>query len=186
VAAAQAQAVNQKIRRRFEVAVFREDEWGLDRQILQRGAICLYFRPEVLEEDVKWFRENQYLIHQFDCATWNSEDDFHTDVDQKLGFPDYYGGNLNAFNDCLSDIEVPDSSGTVLVFLRFDAFAKEFPQVAWNVLDIIETNSRRLLLTGQRLIALVQSDDPAISFEPVGACAVSWNSREWLNNNRGL
>lgn len=89
-------------------------------------------------------------------------------------------------NDCIGDIEISDQSGRVLVFNKYDSFATKFPHVAWSVLDIMESNSRDLLLFGKRLIILVQSDDPGISFEPVGGRGVGWNRKEWLNRSRGL
>ena len=59
-------------------------------------------------------------------------------------------------------------------------FAQRFPDVAWSVLDVLAIQARYFLLFGQRLVALIQSDDPQIRFEPVGACPISWNGREWL------
>src|SRR5687767_14438090 len=109
-----------------------------------------------------------------------SEADFHTDVSKALGFPDFYGRNLDAFSDSLSDIVIPDEGGTALILYRYDLFAERLPDVAWHVLDIIEINSRRFLLFGKPLIALIQSDDPSISIAPVGARSVMWNPCEWL------
>ncbi len=54
---------------------------------------------------------------------------------------------------------------------RYDRFAKVESHLAWSVLDALETTSRRLLLTGRRLLTLVQSDDPRIRFERVGSDA---------------
>jgi hypothetical protein len=82
--------------------------------------------------------------------------------------PGYYGRNLDALNDCLSDIGIPEEGGRVLVFNRYDSFAANNPHVAWSVLDLMEINSRRLLLFGRRLIILVPSEDPGISFDSVG------------------
>lgn len=36
-----------------------------------------------------------------------SQADLHAFVAKKLGFPDYYGANLNALADCLSEMGVP-------------------------------------------------------------------------------
>jgi RNAse (barnase) inhibitor barstar len=172
------------------VAVFDrkqpEDFDRLDWRILQAGAVSLYFRQETLKDAVDWFASRQYLVYNFDCSKWQSVEALHMDLQQTLHFPDYYGHNMDAFNDCLSDIEVPDIGGTVLVFRRFDLFAKGYRQAAQGILDIIESNSRRFLLTGQRLISLVQSDDPTIHFEPVGCSPVRWNPAEWFNKDRGL
>ena len=43
-----------------------------------------------------------------------------------------------------------------------------------------------MLLTGKRLIILVQSDDPCMEFNQLGGVSAEWNRREWLNKDRGL
>ena len=171
------------------MAIFRnepEEFQRLDWALLQNGAVTLYFRPQVLAEDIEWLKQHDYRVDTFECSGWSDEGEMHEALSHGLEFPDYYGHNLDALNDCIGDIEIPDEGGRVLVFNRYDSFAETVPQVAWSVLDIMETNSRRLLLFGSRLIILVQSDDPEIFFEPVGASSVSWNRREWLNTSRGL
>jgi len=171
------------------MATFREeseDFQRLDWALLQNGAITLYLRPDFLEEDVEWLRAQGYQLDSFDCSTWSNETVMHQALSTGLDFPDYYGRNLDAFNDCISEIEIPEESGRVLILHRYDSFSAKFPKAAWDILDIIENNSRRLLLFGRRLLALVQSDDPTISFAAVGARPPRWNRREWLNKNRGL
>ena len=171
------------------MAFFRdetEDFQRLDWSLLQNGAITLYYRPEFLTEDAEWLKTHYYRLDTFDCSAWGSVEDMHEAIAAGLDFPDYYGRNLDALNDCLTDIEIPEASGRVLIFRRYDMFAAKFPREAQDVLDIIENKSRFLLLFGRRLLALVHSDDPRISFEPVGARPVMWNRREWLNKSRGL
>lgn len=165
-----------------ETEQFKQLDWLL----LQNGAITLYLRPQLLEADVEWLREHQYRADSFDCSRWSSESEMHGALSSGLEFPDYYGRNVHALNDCLGEIEVPVEGGRVLILNRYDYFAAKFPGLAWSVLDVFEINSRRLLLFGRRLIILVQSDDPGITFEPVGGRAVMWNTREWLNENREL
>lgn len=160
--------------------------FSLDRQLLQNGPIILYFQQRILEETIEWFRQQNYEVVSFDCRQWTSREDFFSDVSQRLNFPAYFGRNLDAFNDCLSEIALPEKRGTILMFLRFETFAARHHQFAWDVLDIIATNAYRFLLDAYRLITLVQSDDPKLSFQPVGAHPVSWNPREWLNKNRGV
>lgn len=164
------------------------DEWQrLDYRLLQNGAVNLYFNRDVLAEDSSWLQNHGYIVYVLDAARWQSEDDFHRDARDVLQFPDYYGNNLDAFNDCLSDLEIPElAGGCAIQFLKFDKLAAAFPDTAHAILDIIETNSRRFLLTGQRLIALVQSGDPRISFEHLGCSAANWNRKERLNKDRGL
>ena len=54
------------------------------------------------------------------------------------------------------------------------------------LLDIFAGTSRYKLLTGRRLITLVQADEPSIRFEKLGGVSAEWNRREWLNKDRGL
>lgn len=157
----------------------------LDWSLLQNGSITLYHSPEILAEDVEWLKVHRYRIDCFDCSGWDSEV-MHEAFASGLTFPDYYGRNLAALEDCLSDVEIPEEGGRVLVFHRYDAFAAKVPGAAWDVLDIIEHNARRFLLIGLHLMALIQSDDPGITFEAVGCRPVLWNRREYLNKSRGL
>jgi RNAse (barnase) inhibitor barstar len=170
------------------MAVFHGDDdyQRLDWALLQKGAVSLYHSSAILAEDVAWLAAHGYVVHDFDCAAWKSEDDFHDAVSTSLNFPGWYGRNSDAFNDCLSDIEIPEEGGCVLVFRRYDLFAAREPQFAQWVLEDIQDNSRMLSLWGRRLMALLQSDDPRLEFQPVGACGVDWNRREWLNSARGL
>jgi RNAse (barnase) inhibitor barstar len=163
------------------MAIFRNEPEAfqrLDWALLQNGAITLYLRAEFLAEDAEWLKSHNYRIDSFDCSAWGSEEDMHEALASSLEFPDYFGRNLDALNDCISDIEIPEESGRVLIFHRYDMFAAKYPRAAWVILDIIENKSRLLLFFGRRLLALVQSDDPKISFESVGARPVMWNRRE--------
>jgi RNAse (barnase) inhibitor barstar len=162
------------------MAVFKVSEWRerRDWDLLRNGACTLYFRPEILVQDVDWLREHSYDVRTFDCASWDSEEQFHAEVSQALSFPDYYGGNLSALNYCLAELDVPDAGGLALQFNRFDHLAHTLPEFAWHVLDVIEDNSRHHLLFGHRLIALLQSDDPRLELKPVGARPIVWNWKE--------
>jgi hypothetical protein len=65
-----------------------------------------------------------------------------------------------------------------LVFSRFDHFYRQYSKFAWNLLDAIARASWHLLLTGRRLMVLVQSDDPTIWFDEVGGHTAWMNARE--------
>ena len=156
----------------------------LDWKLLERGAIALYYKSSVLSGDIGWFRQHRYTIHELDAGSWNDAAAFHADAQRLLSFPSYYSKNLASWIESLAELPVPDESGMLLVFRRYDAFARAQPQFAQTILDSIESTSRRFLLTGRRLIALVHSDDPRIRFERVGALPVTWNPREWLDSDR--
>jgi RNAse (barnase) inhibitor barstar len=140
----------------------------------------------VLEDDISWLVEHGYRIDRLGCASWVDREIAHDALANALEFPDYYGRNLDAFNDCMSTLEVPLEAGRVLVFDRFDVPAATLGDFAYIVLDIVASTARDKLLFGRRLITLVQSNDPALGFPPVGATPVGWNPREWLDSARRL
>lgn len=116
----------------------------------------------------------------------------HRELAAALDFPDYYGHNVDALNDCMGDVAAgdygapADATGLVLVLTNFDTFAASHGPTAQALLDIFASQARNAALFGHRMICLVQSDDPKLSFEPVGATEVVWNDAEWLNAKRGL
>ena len=157
------------------MAVFRNDasEWQrLDWRVLQNSPIAMYLQSSILAEDTAWLAGHGYQIDRFDCSRWPTEAAAHDELATTLALPDYYGRNLDALNDCLSEIEVPDDGGRCLVFTRYDALNATLPRMAAAIVEIVATQSRRKLLFGERLLALVQSNDPRLELAPVGAWPV--------------
>jgi len=166
---------------------------ALDWVTLRDGGIALYWRREYLDEDLEWFRQQNYQLFIFNCEKW-TPGGMHADFARTLSFPSYYGSNLDALHDCLEDLSVPERGGTVIVLNRFDAFrngrgATLLPSgrpEAEIVLDLLARASRHFLLRSRRFLTLVQSDDPCIQFDGLGGIAAIWNGREWQNKSRGL
>ncbi|OMF00895.1 hypothetical protein BK127_37815 [Paenibacillus sp. FSL H7-0331] len=124
-------------------------------------------------------------LYHFDCECWDRNTCLK-ELGETLGFPDYYGMNLAAFNDCLSDI-VPDNEGMVLIFKNFDKFNERCKDTAYHVLGIIQDNSWRLLVGNRKkLIAFIHSHDPKMNIKSLGALPVLWNNEEWLDKSRGI
>jgi Barstar (barnase inhibitor) len=167
----------------------------LDWEILRDGGINLYLRREYLDADIDWLRSQHYQVFPFDCTKWRSSEVMHADFARTLSFPSYYGKNLDALHDCLEeDLFVPDVGGVALILDRFDVYAKAQGTTlipsgraeAEVLLDILARATRYFLLTGRRLLTLVQSDDPEIRFDKLACVFADWNRREWLYKNRGL
>jgi RNAse (barnase) inhibitor barstar len=162
------------------MAPFRspDDFDRLDWEVLRNGPAYLYFSRGVLAADVEWFQQHGYRIHGFDCSTWTSEPVLHEQVSHAFQFPEYYGRNLVALEECLRDIDVPEDGGVALVLALFDNFAKRFPDESWHILNIIALTSRYVLLMGKRLLALIQSDDEEVTFKEIGGRSVALNLKE--------
>lgn len=149
-------------------------------RLAMNGFVTLFWRTEVLEDTVGWLVEHGYDVVRLPAAEWTSQADFHRDIRVALDFPDHYGDNLDAFNDCLRDLATRggNGAGLVLVLAGYDAFASREPRAAQVILDVIADQSRTGALFGHRMLCLVQSDDPRLTFVPVGATAVGWNPEE--------
>ncbi len=158
---------------------------GKDIQILRDGPICLYFKNTILDEDLNWFSNNDFEVIDMNTQSWNRKN-AHKYLKTALNFPDYYGENLDAFNDSLGDMYNERFKGLILIFRQYDNFVSEDQEFAEGILDVIARNSREWLLIGQKLITLVQSNNPNLYFPKLGGISPNWNAAEWLNENRKL
>jgi hypothetical protein len=164
---------------------------ALDFQLVADSFVRLFWRPAVLAEVVQWLGEHGYQLVTVDTAGWTAEADMHRDLAAALGFPDHYGGNLDALDDCLRDVaehaagSPSTADGLVLVVVNYDSFAAARPRVAHALLDVFAARARTAALTGHRMCCLVQSNDPDLRFAAVGATPVLWNDAERLDADRG-
>lgn len=154
-----------------------------DLEILKDGPICKYYRNSILDTDVNWFWENKFDVYDINVNKWNKIN-YHEKLRSSLNFPDYYGGNLDAFKDCIGDIHNPRYSGVVIVFRQFDQFLNNAGKSAETILDIISVESRLWLLNGQKLIALIQSNNPNLELPKLGGASPNWNASEWFDDDR--
>lgn len=158
----------------------RTDPEGLDWYILQNGWTSLYWQTRILDEDLMWLENVNYVIIDFDCRNWKNDKIMHSQLKEKFEFPDYYGENFNALSDCLSDLNII-KTGLVVVFRHLDNINK---LTAHAILDIFANNARYHMLFGNRIITLAQVNDPNYEIDPVGQIPVTWNGQEWLNSKR--
>jgi RNAse (barnase) inhibitor barstar len=155
-----------------------------DYKLVRDGAVALFRKQAVLEEATSWLSARQYIIHTMDAAGWKEDSDFHLDVARTLQFPHYYGQNFNALNDCLTDLEVPETGGMAVVLLHYDVFTRRDQEYAQAVVDVFARACWYFLVGGRRLLILVQSDDPFLQLGPLGCREAWWNPREWFNKDR--
>jgi hypothetical protein len=91
-------------------------------------AVNLYYEPALLDRDIATLRDGGYHIVRADASRWWRVADMHRDLSLMFGFPDYYGQNWSALNDCLLNVRTreygfpSEASGLVIVITGFDAF----------------------------------------------------------------
>src|SRR5262249_47011638 len=95
---------------------------------------------------------------------------------------------LNGFNDFVFQLEFEDCTGVVLTLVRFDLIHRRSANWAHDILDILADNQRYHMLFGNRLLILLQSNNPELDVKigRVGGFTPVWNPHEWLNRDRGL
>lgn len=159
----------------------------LDFLLIQNGFITLFFRRTVLDETISWLEQRSNKVVEVDSASWRSLADLHRDIAKALDFPDYYGSNLDALNDCLSDVAVQSygwsaaDTGLVLVIDGYESFADRDTETAHLLLDIFATKAGYAALFGNRMMCLVRTADATIQIPSVGGASVFWNHREFLS-----
>ncbi|SDK25907.1 Barstar, RNAse (barnase) inhibitor [Catalinimonas alkaloidigena] len=154
-----------------------QQEPAADIQLIQDSSIILYRNNGFLDEDLVTLSKLNYHIIDINVAKWNIKH-VHKHLKEALGFPGYYGENLNAFNDCLRDLYDTRFRGLVLVFRRFDNLTDQSRSFCEALLDIIAHTSRNWSLTGYFFIGMFQSNDPDLEFGKLGGINPQWNSQE--------
>ncbi len=151
--------------------------------LFRHGAITLFHDLAVLEETIAYLRERQYIVHEFDCPTYQSEGAFHHDILLRLGilnepFKPLRQLRSGAFWDLLSSADVPDESGLILVFKHFDVLEQRFPDGALHVLEDVAYYNYRKLWFGKRFKAFVQTENDELQNHLLGARRIMLNNEE--------
>ncbi|MBS1898504.1 MAG: barstar family protein [Actinobacteria bacterium] len=165
----------------------------VDFRLVRNGFVTMFWDPSLLDATVDSLRSSAYRVVEFDADEWSSDAEMYEDVATRLGFPSYFGRNLDALNDCMSDVasgsygwDAAADKGLVIVLKAFEVFAARDRWTAQKLLDVVAAQARSAMLIGHRVICLVQSNDARLGFEPVGAMPVMWNDAESVNAERGL
>jgi hypothetical protein len=160
------------------MAAFSADDCNrLDFEILAEGGVALYHEYEILGEDIAWLAVERYEVLQFDEASIDTIELFHAEIARKLGRDDY-APTFEGLRDALSEVQVPHDGGYALVLQAVDQLMIENPTAVHRLVELFAELSREFLLTGQRFVVLLQTDDPQITLPPFGARMLAWNPRE--------
>lgn len=157
--------------------VFNLQRQGFDWGLLQNGFVHTCRDRFTLDTAAVHLADLNYLIHTFDAGSWSDVADMHTAFAETMSFPAYYGRNLDALNDVLSDVSRysygsdPHSAGTVVVIAGFDSLLELDGRTALLVLDIFARQARLAALYGHAMLCLVETTNR--NFDRVGGMGVS-------------
>jgi hypothetical protein len=146
---------------------------------------------DILREAEQGLQALGYRRTSLDASTWNDADDLHDAVAAALRFPDYYGRNFDALDDCLGDVahgdygwSASESTGLLVVVRGFGIFARRQPTIARDLAASFGGTTRAGLLFGHRLVWLLHVDDPDFRLDVGRQDFLPWNDREWLDAKR--
>lgn len=135
----------------------------VDERFARDPSLTVFRRASALTRAIGQLRGRGYDVRETDAARWGDEPGMHRALAALLDFPDYYGRNLDALNDCFGDVAAgaygvrPGATGLVLVLWHFDAFAVGHGHAASELLDIVTGRAAEAARHGRPLICLVQS-----------------------------
>ena len=162
-------------------------DWAL----LQSGYVSLFWSVSLFAQAKSDLIELGYRVVEMDAGAWDTTAEAFSAFGDALNFPDYYGHNMGALADCLSDVATysygsdPTAEGTVVALDGYRSFTDHDSGFAWKLLDILADTARQALLIGHRFLVIARSDNPDLRFPLVGGTPVLWNRQEWQRSNRG-
>ncbi len=152
---------------------------------------ALFHNVELLGETVAGLGAAGFEVVEFDASRWLTTATMYGDFARVFYF-EHDHSELQGLSECLRDslyteggrfVEIDD---LVIVMTGFDHFYREFPDTAVGLLDILTEMWVGGLLAGNRLVCLLQSDDPRLALPPVGLRYIRWNQDEFYDVQRGL
>lgn len=92
-----------------------------------------------------------------------SKADFFQKSAEIMIFPDYFGENWDAFNDCMNDLSWLSANGYLLLYTQPDNFAQNDPQEWAIALDIFQEAVEYWEGTDTPMYVLLQTDNLALN-----------------------
>jgi RNAse (barnase) inhibitor barstar len=97
----------------------------------------------------------------FDCAIVpvigkiKNKQDFLSEIADSLNFPDYFGHNWDAFEECISDPDRVPNQMLVLIFEDIAEFAEKEPEEFKTATDILRDAAEAWSGAGKSLVVLL-------------------------------
>jgi hypothetical protein len=100
----------------------------------------LYRIPPDLETDalLAICEEEGWQLFAFDGETISSKSDFLKACAIAMKFPDHFGYNWDAFNDCLTDLDWITAKGYLILYTQPEPFAKTNPTDWATLLELLQ------------------------------------------------
>jgi RNAse (barnase) inhibitor barstar len=74
---------------------------------------------------IEMYAGKEYLIFSINGAEISSKEEFLTRLAREMRFPDYFGNNWDALEECLKDLNWLSANGYIIRFANADKFIKD-------------------------------------------------------------
>jgi len=123
----------------------------------QSGVYQLVRGPEEVERAAG---EAGLAVFRMDIGSANNKKDFLAEVATALRFPDWFGSNWDALNDCLTDLDwLSTKNGYVLVFENIEQLATHHEQEFENATAVLNAAAEYWKAEGHPFWALIESKE---------------------------
>jgi hypothetical protein len=102
-------------------------------------------------------RERGYQVCTLDLAGVQTKEALLSRAAQALQCPPYFGGNWDAFEECVNDLAWLPAQGYLLHVTRPEGLACGAPEVFGTLLDILREAAERWKAAGTPFVVLVES-----------------------------
>jgi RNAse (barnase) inhibitor barstar len=106
-----------------------------------------------LEETIK---QGGLAFFLLDGTKIHNKEQFLKEAAERLQFPDYFGANWDAFEDCLTDMSWHEADGYVILYDNFEAFAEHSPDQFHTALEIFKQSTEFWRDRKKALLVLVR------------------------------
>jgi len=109
------------------------------------------------EEVVHAAKEAGLAVFRIDIGPAHNKQDFLAQIAKSLSFPDWFGTNWDALNDCLGDLDwLSVKNGYVLVFEKTDRFFSNHKQEFDHAKAVLSASAEYWKAQGRPFWALIE------------------------------
>ncbi|MFV1882914.1 MAG: barstar family protein [Balneola sp.] len=86
----------------------------------------------------KYFENNDYYIASIDGIKCKSVEIFLTEIGHAFSFPRYYGKNMDALHDCLTDLIWIKKDNYLLIINNYESFLSDDQTIKEEINDFLK------------------------------------------------
>lgn len=135
-----------------------------------KPGIFVVASPAVVQELVAEARDQRLVVAWVDMERLATHKGFLAETGRVLNFPDYYGQNWDAFEECIRDLSWLPARGYLLVLAGYDRLARSDPENRAIGSEVLEEAVNTWSRTESPMVVLLQGSGDAAPGVPPLRC----------------